>query len=100
MKYKSGIVRNWEELAKLLGQETGTFSTASIGSRVLPALTTINPLVSENADLAEALSNHRSSIKIEICFCSVFNQCWLTKSGDKTEEIVYCEVDSNEMFLD
>ena len=99
IKYKSEVIRNWEELAQLLGQKSSTFSTAAIGSRVLPALAIINPLISEDEGFAEALSNQRSSINIEICFCSVFNQCWLTKPDDKTEMVEYCEVDADEMFL-
>jgi len=100
IKYKSEVVRTWEELAKRLGQKAGTFSTASIGNRVLPALSTINPLVSESEELAEALSKQRADINIEICFCSVFDQCWLTKAGDKTEDIAYCEANSNDTFVD
>jgi len=100
IKYKSKVVRDWTELTQLLGHKTREFSTASIGSRVLPALATINPLVSENESLAETLNKQRSSIKVEICFCSVFDQCWLTKAGDTTESVASCEVESNQVFLD
>jgi hypothetical protein len=100
LTYKSGVIRRWEALAQSLGHKRGSFSTEYIGHRVLPALATINPLVTEDEALGEALNTAQPSIGIEICYCSVFEQCWLSNNEDKTSSIATCEADSHDFFLD
>jgi hypothetical protein len=100
VKFNSKFVNNWNELAHLVGQQDLSFSTYHIGDRVLPALATINPMVTENTALAEAFNNNKSAIEIEICFCSVFDQCWSTKTGVAKDIVSDCKVDTDEIFLD
>ena len=100
VKYKSKVVKDWDELSLLLGHKSRLFSTEHIGSRVLPALKTIDAIVTEDGKFAETFREAQPDVNIEICYCSVFDQCWLTNNEDKSTVTASCNVDSNNLFLD
>lgn len=85
--YEDGALRNWKEMLRVLGVDRapGTDYQSLIGNRVLPSDSdeelvfkiTREP---EHADTLDPLSQAllAGNLDIEICFCSVFDECWVT----------------------
>jgi len=98
--YKSKAVKDWDELSILLGHENRAFSSEHISSRVLPTLKTIDAIVTEDENFAEDFRNAQQDISIDICYCSVFDQCWLTNNKNKPSVAASCAIDQKGSFLD
>lgn len=90
--------RDWRSVLNALmespdavGPEGFRFSTSTLGGRVIPAGEQVNPVTLMGPD-AEALiasldredSDERFSL--EICYCSVYDQCWLTTDNPATAD--------------
>lgn len=84
--------RNWTEaLQSLLGRQPGQLNRNSVNNEVLPASlnreTAIDAISTTDGEAAHALSLARERIGIEICYCSIYDECWIARWGkhEKTE---------------
>lgn len=86
--------RDWRSVLGLLtGEEFGSegflFGTSTLGGRVVRAGEQINP-VTLLGDKAQALITALDTkgaderFSLEICYCSVYDQCWVTKDDPST----------------
>ena len=97
--YKGKNLSGWNELAKLVGSEQA-FSSEHIGQRVLPELAKIRQISSESEELAKNLYEAKEDTKIEICYCSVYDECWLVGQNRTLKEVASCKVPSGTLFKD
>ena len=85
--------RSWTQtLESLIGPLDASFGSSTLGGRVVRAGETIYPmtLIGEPAQrLEDALSgsaDRSRRIGMRICYCSVFDQCWLKEDQAAREE--------------
>lgn len=86
-------VRTWYELTKAIGaNETvyNKFGQSQIAGRLIRAGETIEVLQTRNIDLVNALVSEGSRIEIDLCYCSVFEECWIP-SGTITDGPIIVE---------
>jgi hypothetical protein len=107
-------IRRWDELVKAVGYD-GTYFQSQISGRVMPAGQEIDMLEAgkkpeerKMIDLvAQALFSdeapHRAAILL--CYCSVFDDCWLTSLGairdrevDVDRELSRCPIPEKDRF--
>ena len=77
-------LRTWPEVHAALGlPEVMSQTTASFNGHVLPPNlnrdTAIQALHLPNVDNARALFQQRKRLGIELCYCSVYDECWTAK---------------------
>jgi hypothetical protein len=67
-----------------------------ISSRVLTADKTIKIMYITN-DTAEKLA-HNDIIGIELCYCSVFDECWIIDRNNNPKSVKQCNIDEEQQF--
>ena len=92
-------VQSWQELASL-AEQPAKFSVDSIRQRVLPALAKFRAITTEDPALAEALHRAKASTSIDICYCSVFEDCWLASLNRPSTQVPHCNLPESQRFLD
>jgi hypothetical protein len=85
--------RNWHELfAKLAPEQEFHGATSSLNGIVLPASlnreTTIEMVKPNTPERAKVFQQAQERIRIEVCYCSVYDECWIAHSLKTTSETV------------
>ncbi|MBN8886307.1 MAG: hypothetical protein J0I77_11355 [Rudaea sp.] len=77
--------RNWKELFAVLAPEQEFHAqTSSLNGLVLPPSlnreTTIEMVKPDTAERAKVFLTAQQRISIEVCYCSVYDECWIAQS--------------------
>jgi hypothetical protein len=97
--------RNWQALsAVLVPDHPFHASQSSINGLVLPPSlnreTTVEMVKLTDQTLARAFHDAQTRFKIEICYCSVYDDCWIANINDRSERptINRCETVGTTQF--
>ena len=91
-------VTSWPEyLRKQLGQEVHHVQSL-IGSLVLSAGEHIKPMQITDAKAALRLAE-QDRLSIALCYCSIYDECWLVDRGNNPQPVAECELDNDLRFL-
>lgn len=90
--YKSKSIKRWDEIP-----EIPRFTQSHISQRILPAEKSIQPLIYQGAQnkLFLAIDN---DIKISLCYCSIYEQCWITDRSNDPQPVDECKIDKKQRF--
>jgi hypothetical protein len=99
-------MRHWQAFIEALGfkgpQRTSTTSIA--GEVIPPSLnreTAIEALRVNQRDLAAALRQGSDRFRMEICYCSVYDDCWIAHwQKTKPDPVATCKADAATEFED
>jgi hypothetical protein len=109
IQQKNGrLVRNYLDLlppgAKFSRPEAGII-TGGIAPSMMPAgehrklLSWRRPVASPWLEAWEKLNKERFGLKVEACYCSLFDECWLTNaSADVPRPVATCEIGRRTTF--
>lgn len=97
----SGSYPNWSAyLERGLGQKNVQMAGQShFGSGVIPAGELIQALRVTGPRAVTALNTAGSDSVLEICYCSVYQECWVSRLGSLPRSIDSCEIDDADRFL-
>lgn len=97
--------RDWQSVAAVLAPDQPFHaSQSSINGLVMPPglnrETTVEMVKLSDPVLARAFHNAQSRFKIEICYCSVYDDCWIANINDrgKTPPVDRCETTGTTQF--
>lgn len=69
---------DWYSMLVALGMESpGGFGQSQIAGRLVRSGEVIEVLQTTDREVVDAIIDGRSRINFELCFCSVFDECWL-----------------------
>ncbi|MEP7044278.1 MAG: hypothetical protein ABI843_14535 [Dokdonella sp.] len=76
-------LRSWEEVLDVLGVESVNYSTSSLSGDVIPPNlnreTTIGAIRVNEREAAKVFNDAKSRFSLEICYCSVYDECWISR---------------------
>lgn len=75
-----------------------SITQSHISTAVLPSNYTIEPLIASDIQQVKKLFEHDGNIAIELCYCSIYGECWLTDRHNVPEPIEVCEIDDAQAF--
>jgi len=93
IKHNSVFIKRWSDL-----NVVENITQSHLGNRTLSPQNMITPL-SYKGDKAKVLLRVDESIKIELCYCSIYDECWLVDRNNRPISIDSCVVRENEIFL-
>ncbi|WP_395373279.1 hypothetical protein [Marinicella sp. W31] len=99
LKFDGQVATNWSVFMELIEAEKVNFSQSHIGGRILPAEAVTEVLYTEDENLMKRLLQVGNKASIELCYCSIYDECWLTDSKNKPQPIAECQVDDTVRFL-
>jgi hypothetical protein len=94
--YKDKPVANSTDLlATCCESKVNNFSMSTVRNEVLPARDTIEFLTMEAAKnkpgVWEAFNKERFQVRVRVCYCSVFEECWVRDSAQpRPERVAQC----------
>jgi hypothetical protein len=89
--------RSWADVIAALGMpDSMPHTTSSINGRVLPPNlnreTTVQAIHLPVVDDARKVAAQKQRIKIEICYCSVYDECWIAEFlGARVTRVDHCD---------
>ncbi|WP_448212401.1 hypothetical protein [Colwellia sp. MEBiC06753] len=87
------VVKSWHDIEGL-----PVFTQSQVSRRILPAQQTIKPLLYQGDKIADLLKLN-DSLTITLCYCSIYDECWLTDRNNKSVEVEHCAIDEKDRFL-
>jgi hypothetical protein len=93
VKYDSKFIKAWRDIPNF-----EDFIQSHTGTRILPSQGVITPLKykGENTKL---FFNADKKISIELCYCSIYDECWVTDRSNQPTTVEQCIIDDKEKFL-
>jgi hypothetical protein len=89
----SKYIKTWKEI-----EAFQNIRQSHISNRTLSPQNSITP-VSYKGDDAKALVKADDLISIELCYCSIYEECWVINRGNRPTAVEACIVDDEQMFL-
>lgn len=86
-------IQKWNDIKPL-----SNIVQSHIGNRTLSPQDSINPVIYKGEDIAAVVQADKT-ISIELCYCSIYQECWLTDRDNQPAEVPHCEVDEQQAFL-
>lgn len=96
--YKGRYYSTWYELLSANGYPLQTFSQSHISTIVLPANNKTEAIKTKDTKLIDGLTKLDDELTIEICYCSVYDECWIATRSEKSSPVNQCSIDENVMF--
>jgi hypothetical protein len=95
-------VPHWTAFFQEAGIATAPFMVHQISGRVLTAGETVDVLLLSDPTMAAAAHDRWGAARIEVCYCSVFDECWIldTEPGIPHREVRACPAWGAEAFLE
>ena len=70
-----------------------------IGTRILPSQANFSAVsIKDKAYLTEILKMDEQ-VAIELCYCSIYDECWLVDRSNQPIEIAQCEISDEQRFM-
>ena len=99
---QGNAIKYWRELT-IFQQENVFFTQSQIGNRIIPTQQTVKPLQisgkSKIEKLADFIALETKNISIQICYCSIYDECWLTDRTNNPAPVNECKLGEQARFL-
>ncbi|WP_394822456.1 hypothetical protein [Pendulispora albinea] len=85
-------VSTWDEAVKeLIGERPpNTMIRNSVHGRIVSAGTNVNAVHVIDPEVAKAVAEARHRLQMQVCYCSVLDECWLVSSHEEPAPITKC----------
>lgn len=94
VQYKEKAIHRWRDLPELK-----IYTQSHIGNHILPSQFTIKPLEIGDETTARKFREIDRSVTIEICYCSIYGECWVSDRSNQPRQTKACVIDEDERFL-
>lgn len=98
LSYNNKTLKSWPEYLQMRSGRDVGHTQSHIGSKVLSAGESIKPLETRDKEVATLLANE-DGLQIELCYCSIYDECWLVERENKPSPIAQCTIDDKHRFL-
>lgn len=92
-------LKSWDQLLSTLGSAEASFSQSHLGRIVLPAQQKITAFHLRTPKAVAAYYASPAPVSIELCYCSIYDECWLVDRSNQPIEVAECQIDEAERFL-
>lgn len=86
-------IRRWTDIPNM-----PEHTQSHMGTRILPPQQTITP-TRTTGKAAKVFEEIDKKVKITICYCSIYDECWLTDRENNPLIVERCEIDDKKAFL-
>lgn len=91
--YDNKVIKTWRDIANFKN-----ITQSHTGTRILPSQGVITPLKykGENTKL---FFDADKKISITLCYCSIYDECWLTDRENQPKPVEQCVISEKDKFL-
>ncbi|QBY04532.1 hypothetical protein E2K93_09080 [Thalassotalea sp. HSM 43] len=92
VKHNGEIIKHWHDIS-----DFSHFTQSHFGNKILSPQQIINP-VKYNGDNAKLFLKADKTVEIELCYCSIYDECWLTSRINQPQEVANCSIEESHRF--
>ena len=92
VSFDSQLIKKWKGIDAI-----STYQQSTINNRTLLPEQVIDALVYQG-DKFYAVFNANTKIEIELCYCSIYQECWTVNRANKPKQVKQCLVKPEEAF--
>ncbi|MDT0605222.1 hypothetical protein [Thalassotalea castellviae] len=89
----SKYLKHWKDI-----EAFKNIRQSHLSNRTLSPQNSITPVSYKGKD-AQKIAEADNSISIELCYCSIYDECWLIDRNNRPEEIEACMISEEQQFL-
>ena len=93
VKYDSKYIKHWSDIDLFKD-----IMQSHLSGRTLASQKTITPVLYKGKD-ARSLLKADELIDIELCYCSIYEECWVINGNNQAKLVEECSVDNKHRFL-
>lgn len=98
LSYDNKALKSWPEYLQMRsGRDVGHVQS-HIGSKVLSAGESIKPMETRDKEIATLLAD-KDGLQIELCYCSIYDECWLADRTNEPTPVAQCTIDEKLRFI-
>jgi hypothetical protein len=97
--HKDVYYTTWSKMLAANNLYKASFTQSHMGSGVLPALKLTKVIETQNKETIKTLFELHNDLNVEVCYCSIYDECWLTDINNKPEPIDKCGTPPSDAFL-
>ncbi len=94
ISYNGKSIQYWKDIPA-----ASNYIQSHLGSRILSSQATITPLLIKDKTLAKNYLKADKVVQIELCYCSIYDECWLIDRYNQAKPIDFCRIDEKQRFL-
>jgi len=94
IEYDGKTIKKWLDIPNI-----PNFTQSTINTRILSSQNTIKPIVYSGERKSDFL-NIDKSLAITLCYCSIYNECWVTNKNNNPQEAESCDIREEDKFLE
>lgn len=98
LTYNNQPISKWPDYLILRTGGVAPHIQSHIGFLVLSAGEKSTPLHVLDAEAAKLLADN-DTLQIELCYCSIYNECWLVDRANEPKQVAQCRIDEKQRFL-
>lgn len=98
LSYDNKAVKSWPEYLQMRSGRIVGHTQSNISSIVLSAEESTKPMETNDAEVAKLLSD-KDNLQIELCYCSIYDECWLVDRTNNPTPVAQCTIDDKQRFL-
>jgi len=89
----SKYIKTWNEI-----ESFRNITQSHISNRTLPPQKSITPVLYKGEDV-NSLVEADELIDLELCYCSIYDECWVVDRNNRPTVVEACVIDERQMFL-
>ena len=93
VSYDSKIIKKWIDIP-----EFKSFLQSHFSARILPSQNLVKPLEYKGKNVVQFLKADKK-VSIEVCYCSIYDECWLTDRKNQPQPVEQCSINEEDKFL-
>lgn len=93
VSYDSKIIKQWTDISNFKN-----FIQSHTGTRILPSQGVITSLRYKGKN-TKFFFDADKKISLELCYCSIYDECWVTDRSNQPTTVEQCIIDEKEKFL-
>ena len=89
---------NWHKVFEHFDLEMENVVQSHMSTRVLPAYQSFASLYTYNTEFMPLWRKVDQKIEIEVCYCSIYDECWIVDRRTPPEQVSACIVEPEKLF--
>lgn len=92
--YNDKSVKKWPDFIA-----ASSLVQSNISTRILPSQANISAVTIKDKVYITEMLKMDKQVEIELCYCSIYDECWLADRSNQPKEIEQCEISDDERFV-
>lgn len=97
--HKDVYYTTWSKMLAANNLHKASFTQSHMGSGVLPALKVVEVIKTQDKETIDTFFKTHNDLNVEICYCSIYDECWLIDINNKPESTDNCGAQPSDSFL-